>query len=449
MKQSHCFTCRGKWGEDKEKPELWKTNSSIKAPQDAIRHILRKPPSLQHTTEHNSYQKLFLQQPHPLLWPLATVPQPPPPSPASPPPPNCTPQRRFSIAAENHCKGCFTPPLQMGRNPSETLLPALFKGRTTCWWGQSPATYFWEIKVKFHLLCQAQPCFIYIKGTDSLHKFLANKSNLKKLIIFTLCLLWNRCNRAGVSVLWRSIPIQKSLFLTKESCWVFSLDQQQVSISELCITWHRKLLFSRGKGSQEGGLCRIDRYTLNTTVKGTLNYSLQTLQILPPTRRKAEQVMVCSVSSCKMPNLKFLLSFFSEEISLTIRLPNHRKDFWSDENEEIQKEERTSLVRAMSFQSTVMLDAHCTFLRAGHRAYVQTNHQQTTICRGIPVHFYKCWHRPTHKMQKVWDWWIKTYASDVTDIATKERCTTYNENLRLCRSLKKAEEETGTGMLLP
>lgn len=196
----------------------------------------------------------------------------------------------------------------MERNPSETLLQALLKGRTTCWWGQSP-TYFWETKVKFHLLCQAQPWFIYIKGINSLHKFLANKPNLKKLTIFRLHLLWNRCHRAGVSVLWRSIPIQKSLFLTKESCWVLSPDQQ-VSVSELCSTWRKKLLFSRGKGSQEGGLCRMDRYTLNTTIiEGTPNYSLQILQVLPPARRKAEQVMVCSVSSCKMPDPKCLLSF--------------------------------------------------------------------------------------------------------------------------------------------
>lgn len=155
--------------------------------------------------------------------------------------------------------------------------------------------------------------------------------------------------------------------------------------------------------------------------------------------------MVCSASSCTMPNPKFWLSFFSGEISLAIRLPNCRKDSWSFENEEMQKKERTNLVRAVSFQSTVTLDAHCTFLRAGYRVHLQTKHQQLTMCRGIPVHFYVlCWLRPTHKTRKVWDWWIKTYASNVKDTATRERCTMYNETLRLCRSLKKAEEETGT-----
>lgn len=158
MKQSHWFTCREKWGEDKQKPALWKRKSSIKAPQNTVRHILRKPPSLQHTTEQNSYQKLFLQQPYHFPWPLARVPQPPH-LPLQPPTPNHTLQKHLSIAAGNHCKGYFTSPLQMERNPSEMLLLALLKVRTTCWWGQSPTTYFWETKVKFNLLCQEWPCF--------------------------------------------------------------------------------------------------------------------------------------------------------------------------------------------------------------------------------------------------------------------------------------------------
>lgn len=50
-KQNHLFTCRGKWGKDQDKPAFWKINSFTKAPQDTTRHILRKPPFLQHTTE--------------------------------------------------------------------------------------------------------------------------------------------------------------------------------------------------------------------------------------------------------------------------------------------------------------------------------------------------------------------------------------------------------------
>lgn len=107
----------GSGGEDKDKPALWKINSSTKAPQDTTRHILRKLPFLQHTTEHNSYQEPFLQHSHTLPWSLATLPQPLTPNPA--------PQKCLSTAAGNHCKGCSTPPLQMKRNPSEMLLWAL------------------------------------------------------------------------------------------------------------------------------------------------------------------------------------------------------------------------------------------------------------------------------------------------------------------------------------
>lgn len=85
-------------------------------------------------------------------------------------------------------------------------------------------------------------------------------------------------------------------------------------------------------------------------------------------------------------------------------------------------------------QSTVMLNTHCTFLRTGYRAHVQTNQEMRT-CRGIPVPFYKCSPRTTHKMQSVW---VKTSDSNVKDIATKERCTTYNGTLKLSRSLKKS-----------
>lgn len=50
MKQSLFHTQglpgRRKWEEDKKNPALWKINSSIKAPKDAVRHILRKPLSL-------------------------------------------------------------------------------------------------------------------------------------------------------------------------------------------------------------------------------------------------------------------------------------------------------------------------------------------------------------------------------------------------------------------
>lgn len=150
-------------------------------------------------------------------------------------------------------------------------------------------------------------------------------------------------------------------------------------MSELCITWH-KFLFLRGEDQLEGGCCRTPGYTPNTTIiKGTLNYSLQTLLFSLQVEASAEQAMACSVSSCKMPNLKVLLAFFPREISMTIRLPNCKKDSWFDENEEIQQEERTSLVRATSFQSMVMLNTHCTFLKAGHRAHLQNNHQQMTM----------------------------------------------------------------------
>lgn len=78
---------------------------------------MREAPSSQHTTEHNSYQNPFLQQPHPLPWSPATDSQPPLPSPGFPPPPNHTPWRCLSIAAGNRCKGCSTPPLQRKELP--------------------------------------------------------------------------------------------------------------------------------------------------------------------------------------------------------------------------------------------------------------------------------------------------------------------------------------------
>lgn len=119
-KQNHPFTGRGKWGGQRQA-----CNSSAKAPQDTPRLFLGKPPFLQHTTEHKSYQKPFLQRSHTLPWFPATLPQPPPPSPA--------PQRHLSIAAATHCRGCFTASLKMKRNPGEMLLWALWKGRNT-WW---------------------------------------------------------------------------------------------------------------------------------------------------------------------------------------------------------------------------------------------------------------------------------------------------------------------------
>lgn len=87
----------------------------------------------------------------------------------------------------------------------------------------------------------------------------------------------------------------------------------------------------------------------------------------------------------------------------------------------------------MSSQSTVMLNTHCTFLKTGYRAHLQTSQEMRT-CREIPVPFYKRSPRPTHKMQRVW---VKTSDSNMKDSATKERCTTYNGTLKLCRSLKK------------
>lgn len=96
----------------------------------------------------------------------------------------------------------------------------------------------------------------------------------------------------------------------------------------------------------------------------------------------------------------------------------------------------SSHMRALSFQSMVMLNPHCMFpeciwssaSRQSSRTGRNTEGSQLTsanISSGL------------HKVQKVWDWWSRNCASNAKNTIIRERCTIYNQAAKLSRVLRK------------